>query len=172
MTALEFATTIFLVAVLAGVGVWSARVSPYAVLRLLRRGFRLSMLVLIPGVVWVAWFVFFDPDSINGIATDPSHQLSWILSMAIFGAGLSLLAGVAAYGLGGLFSGILHSDRSERLIIAIDGPAASGKGTLRSALRRCLARYWSSLPRRRARCRGEGRQARRHASSDGGCPRN
>ena len=130
MTALELATPFFLVAVLAGVGAWSASVNRCTFLRLLQRGFLVSMLVLVPGTIWVAWFVFFDPDSINGIATGPSHQLSWILSMAVFGAGLSLLAGVAAYGLGGLFSGILRSDRSERLIIAIDGPAASGKGTL------------------------------------------
>ena len=50
--------------------------------------------------------------------------------MSLFGAGLSMLVGVAAYGLGGWVSGALRKNRRYKLIIAIDGPAASGKGTL------------------------------------------
>jgi cytidylate kinase len=134
MTAFELATPIVLITALAAVGAWSARRDRRAYERLRRRGVFAAMLLLLPGTLLVGWFIYFDPNTISGIATSPAAQTSWILSMSLFGAGLSMLAGVAAYSLGGWLSGLLQDDRRSKLIIAIDGPAASGKGTLAKRL--------------------------------------
>jgi cytidylate kinase len=130
MTGLELAAPVILIAVLAAVGAWSARRDFWAFLKLLRRGCLAALVLFVPGFILVAWFVYFDPETISGIKTSTAQQTSWILSMSLFGAGLSMLAGVAAYGLGGGLSSALRSNRRANLVIAIDGPAASGKGTL------------------------------------------
>jgi cytidylate kinase len=130
MTALEVAAPVILVAMLAVVGAWSTRKGRDLYVRLLRHGFIAALVLLIPGAVLVGWFVYFDPETVSGITTTPAQQTSWILSMSLFGAGLSMLVGVAAYGLGGWVSGVLRKNWRRNLIIAIDGPAASGKGTL------------------------------------------
>jgi cytidylate kinase len=126
----EFALPVLLIVVLAVVGAWSVRRDRAAYRRLLRRGSLVALGLLVPGAIAVAGFVYFDPETINGIATTQAAQTSWILSMSLFGAALSMLAGVAAYGLGGGLSSALQNDGRRRLISAIDGPAASGKGTL------------------------------------------
>jgi CMP/dCMP kinase len=130
MTPMEVATPAILVAVLVAVGAWSARNDGSRYVQLLRRGVIAAGIVLIPGAISVGWFTHFDPDTISGITTSPAEQTAWIVSMSLLGAGLSMFAGVAAFGLGGWLSTTLRNDRTPRLIIAIDGPAASGKGTL------------------------------------------
>ena len=130
MTAMEVAAPVILVSMLAVVGAWATRRDRDLYVRLLRHGLIATLVLLIPGAVLVGWFIYFDPETINGITTTPAQQTSWILSMSLFGAGLSMLVGVAAYGLGGWVSGGLRKTRRYKLIIAIDGPAASGKGTL------------------------------------------
>jgi cytidylate kinase len=130
MTPMEVATPAILVAVLVAVGAWSARNDGSRYVQLLRRGVIAAGIVLIPGAISVGWFTHFDPDTISGITTSPAEQTAWIVSMSLLGAGLSMFAGVAAFGLGGWLSTTQRNDRTPRLIIAIDGPAASGKGTL------------------------------------------
>jgi CMP/dCMP kinase len=130
MTALEIAAPVILVAVLAAVGAWSASRGRDLYVRLLRHGLIAALVLLVPGAILIGWFITFDPETISGITTTPAQQTSWILSMSLFGAGLSMLVGVAAFGLGGWVSGALSKNRRYKLIIAIDGPAASGKGTL------------------------------------------
>jgi cytidylate kinase len=130
MTPMEVVTPAVLLAALACVGAWSARHDPSSYWQRLRHGSTAAIFLLAPGVVLVGWFVYFDPDSISGITTTPAQQTFWILSMSLLGAGISLLAGVAAYGIGGWLSGGLKLVERNMLVIAIDGPAASGKGTL------------------------------------------
>ena len=130
MTPLQLATPAVLIGVLVAVGMWSARNDSGRHLQLLRRGIVAAGIVLIPGAISVGWYAHFDPDMMNGNTTWPAAQTFWAVSMSLFGAGLSMLAGVAAFGLGGWLSAALRNDRTPRLIIAIDGPAASGKGTL------------------------------------------
>jgi cytidylate kinase len=130
MTPVELATPAILIALLVAVGVWSARNDGGRYVQLLRRGVVAAGVVLIPGAISVGWFARFDPDTISGITTTPAEQTFWFLSMSLFGAGLSMLAGVAAFGFGGWLSATLQNRPGPRLIIAIDGPAASGKGTL------------------------------------------
>ena len=142
MTALELAAPVILIAVLAAVGAWSAPRGRDLYVRLLRHGFIAALVLLISGAVLVGWFIVFDPETIGGITTTPAQQTSWILSMSLFGAGLSMLVGVATYGLGGWVSGTMRKNRRRKLIITIDGPAASGKGTLAKRVAAHYALAW------------------------------
>jgi cytidylate kinase len=130
MSAWELAAAPILLAGLVLAGVWAARRDFRSYVQLLRRGFAGALLLVGSGAVVVGWFVCFDTATITGTETTPAAQTSWILSMALFSAGVSLLSGVAAYALGGWLSGAVNNDGRYNLIIAIDGPAASGKGTL------------------------------------------
>lgn len=134
MTPFELVAPFILFTTLAMTGAWSAQRDRRAHRQLLRRGLLAAILVLVPGAISAGWFFRFDPDTINGITTTPAQQTLWILAMALFGAGLSLLMGVGAYGLGGWLSGLQRGAAVNRIIVAIDGPAASGKGTLAKRL--------------------------------------
>ncbi len=120
-------------------GIWTARSDRAAYVRLLWRGFLAAMTILALSVVAIGWFFATDPDTITGVETSPLSQTLWVAVVTLFGMGFSLLVGMAGYCLGGWLSGRFKKTNSntgapktlaQALIIAIDGPAASGKGTL------------------------------------------
>ena len=115
-------------------GIWTARSDRAAYVRLLWRGFLAAMTILALSVVAIGWFFATDPDAIMGVETSPGSQTLWVVTVTTFGMGISLLVGMAGYCLGGWLSGRFKqpntSTNAASLVIAIDGPAASGKGTL------------------------------------------
>ncbi len=150
LTLAEFLIPVVLFAALIAAGVSVARRNRDAYLRLLRRGFLASLTVLALSVIAIGWFLATDPKTVTGVETSAASQTLWILAITLFGTGFSLLVGMVGFCLGGwlsgrfkpgqlnsgqLNSGQLNSGDVKRpsaqgLVIAIDGPAASGKGTL------------------------------------------
>lgn len=78
-------------------------------------------------------FLMFNPDAPLGVEANSLKQSAWIAVISAFGFGLLLLTCAVGFGLGGtlarLFGRTPHLGR-RAIVIAIDGPAASGKGTL------------------------------------------
>ncbi len=78
-------------------------------------------------------FFMFNPDAPLGVEADPRKQTAWVAVISAFGFGLVLLACAFGFGLGGTLARLFgFTPRLGRraIVIAIDGPAASGKGTL------------------------------------------
>ena len=124
-----------LFAVLIGVGFWAARDDRKAFRRLRRRGLLVALWLLALTSLGIAWFFTFDLDAVLGVETSPLSQTLWILAVTVFGTGVSLLVGVGGFALGGWIAKLMRLKSrkvapSQALVIAIDGPAASGKGTL------------------------------------------
>ena len=78
-------------------------------------------------------FFMFNPQAPLGVEADPLKQTAWVAVIVTFGLGLLLLAGAFGFGIGGTLARLFgQTPRLGRraVVIAIDGPAASGKGTL------------------------------------------
>lgn len=133
----ELMLPLLLLGLLFAVGAWSAGQDDKAHRSRLKRGTRLALLLTLVSLAMSAWFVFFEPTAIRSSSSDPASQAFWVFSASLLAAGLSLLCGMGAYALGGALFG-RRNRRNDRLLIAIDGPAASGKGTL---ARRVAAHY-------------------------------
>jgi cytidylate kinase len=142
MSGLERAVAVILLLLLALVGAWAARSDRDAHLRSLRRGGIAATSFLAPGALLVGWFVAVDSNSPISASMTPAAQTMWFLSLSLLGAGMSLLAGIVAYGLGGWLLGRSPRERGRGVIIAIDGPAASGKGTLAKRIAAHLGMAW------------------------------
>ncbi len=101
--------------------------------RVLRRlGLKTAGVILGVSTLGLAYFFAFSPDQVLGTSRSALSETAWLAAVMGFGAGLSLLIGVAGFALGGW---IVKRKRAAvrpppALVIAIDGPAASGKGTL------------------------------------------
>lgn len=107
------------------------------------KGIWTSFLILVYSVIVLAYFFLFAPDAVQGVATSDIENAFWATAVLMYGIGVAILAGMAGFALGGW---LVKTKRKPmptpaRLVIAIDGPAASGKGTL---AKRIAAHY--SLP--------------------------
>jgi|CXWK01.1.fsa_nt_gi cytidylate kinase len=132
---IDFLTPFVLLAILFAVGVWSAWRNRAAFRRARRHGILAALALVTAAAVTMGWFYVFDPGSIHGVETPPMSQAVFVAAATAFGAGVLLSAGLMAYALGGALAkwiwGKEHYRSGARgLVIAIDGPAASGKGTL------------------------------------------
>jgi cytidylate kinase len=132
---IDFLTPFVLLAVLFSVGVWSAWRNRQAFRRARRHGLIAGLALLLSAGATMGWFYVFDPGTIHGVETPPVSQAIFVTAATAFGAGLFLTVGSAFYALGGAVAkwiwGKAHYRGAARgLVIAIDGPAASGKGTL------------------------------------------
>ncbi len=91
-------------------------------------------LLLLPSLVAIAGFYVLQPQTITSIDTSALSQTAWVASVVLAGAGGALALGAMAIAFGGrLAKWMFRKSRRQRtanLLIAIDGPAASGKGTL------------------------------------------
>ena len=136
LTQAEYLLPVALVALLTLAGWWIARRDRKSFRRLRRRGLYAALIVLALSALAIAWFFAARPDVITGTEPSPDLLTLWILAVTVFGTGVSLLAGVGGFALGGWIAkpakvkGQTAASARQALVIAIDGPAASGKGTL------------------------------------------
>ncbi len=101
--------------------------------RVLRaKGFWTAFVVLSYSVVALAYFFLFAPDSVHGAAASDIENTFWVTAVLMYGIGVATLVGMGGFALGGWLVKAKRkpSHGLSRLVIAIDGPAASGKGTL------------------------------------------
>jgi CMP/dCMP kinase len=126
----KFLALAVLLSVIILAGRTLARRNPKRYLSLLKRGFLFALSTIGAGLFAVGLLLLTDADALSGIETSPAAQTAGILAISLLGMGASLLLGVAVYALGGWVAGVSKRPRPNQLVIAIDGPAASGKGTL------------------------------------------
>ncbi len=122
-----------LVALIAVAGYAARRVDVAAFRRARRRALRFSIALLILSLAAVGYFVVFDPQTVSTADTPASAQAIWAAAVSGLGASVGFVAGALGLSLGGWLAkqvGRRERQKVQRLIIAIDGPAASGKGTL------------------------------------------
>lgn len=89
--------------------------------------------LLLTSAIAAGAFFMFNPNAPLGVEADPVKQSAWMAVILAFGLGLLLLAAAFGFGLSGTLARALgKTPRLGRpsVVIAIDGPAASGKGTL------------------------------------------
>jgi CMP/dCMP kinase len=132
LTSPGFMTPLVLIAMMIAAGAGIARRDHGTYLRLLKRGFMAALTLLALSMAAVCWLLITDSRSVTTVDTPPMSQMSFIVAAALVGMGTFLLLGVAGFCLGGWLSGRLKQPiaNATGLVIAIDGPAASGKGTL------------------------------------------
>jgi cytidylate kinase len=116
-------------AVLVAVGAFSVRQDRTRYRRLVKTGLWAAAGVLFASFLAIGYFFIFDPDAALGVESSALSQTFWVVAISAFGGGVALLIGMLGYVLGGSVSQRLMKPDAA-LVIAIDGPAASGKGTL------------------------------------------
>lgn len=136
---IEFLTPFLLIATLFFVGLWAAWRNRAGFRRARRVGFKWALVLIAMAAVTTGYFVIFDKATISGVETTPAQQATFVMAATALGAGIILLLGISAYALGGAVAKVIwgkahyratHARPVSALVIAIDGPAASGKGTL------------------------------------------
>jgi CMP/dCMP kinase len=89
--------------------------------------------LLLTSAIAAGAFFMFNGDAPLGVETDPMKQSAWMAVILVFGLGLLLLSCAFGFGLSGTLArlfGMTPRIGRPGVVIAIDGPAASGKGTL------------------------------------------
>ena len=89
--------------------------------------------LLLTSAIAAGAFFMFNPDAPLGVEAGPLKNWAWMAVILAFGLGLLLLAAAFGFGISGMLARALgKTPRLGRpsIVIAIDGPAASGKGTL------------------------------------------
>lgn len=136
-----FLFPLVLIAILMAVGFIARRSDVHAYRRTRTRALRISTILLVLALSAVAYFLVFDPATVGSVDTSAAAQTAWAVAVAATGAAIAFLAGTLGFALGGWFAkqpksktrantAAATSARPANLVIAIDGPAASGKGTL------------------------------------------
>lgn len=116
-------------AVLVAVGALSVRQDRMRYRRLVKTGLWAAFGVLFASLLAIGYFFVFAPDAALGVDASALSQTLWLVAISMFGGGVALAIGMLGYALGGSVSQHLMKPDAA-LVIAIDGPAASGKGTL------------------------------------------
>lgn len=101
--------------------------------RAIGRALVLALSLLLLSSAGVFAFFALRPDAPLGVEKVPAYQMMWLAVIYGFSAGALLLAGALGLTFGGLAARLSgHATRIGKpgIVIAIDGPAASGKGTL------------------------------------------
>ncbi len=122
-----------LVALVAAGGYAARRADVASFRRVRRRALRFSTSLLILSLAAVGYFLIFDPQTVSTTDTSPHAQAVWAATVSGLGASVGFVAGALGLSLGGWIAkqvGRRERMNVQRLVIAIDGPAASGKGTL------------------------------------------
>lgn len=130
----ELILPFLLLGLLFAVGAMSVQQDSTAHKRRLKFGFLFALVLTLGSLAITAWFLFFEPVAVGSSSGEPAQQALWVFSASLLAAGLSLLSGIAAYALGGVLFARPNAVKNNILLIAIDGPAASGKGTLAKRL--------------------------------------
>lgn len=99
------------------------------------KGIWASFLMLAYSVVALAYFLLVAPDSVLGVESSSTVNAFWASAIVAYGAGVAILLGMLGFAFGGWLVKPRRKARdapsaTSRLLIAIDGPAASGKGTV------------------------------------------
>jgi cytidylate kinase len=92
-----------------------------------------TFLILVYSVIVLAYFFVFSPDAIMGVATSGIENTFWVTAVVMYGIGIAGLIGMVGFAFGGWLVKTkqpISAPVARRLVIAIDGPAASGKGTV------------------------------------------
>lgn len=129
-------------------------VAGFAVRRMNVRAFRrvrtmaiwLSAVMLAITGTLATYFLLFDPATVNGTETSVAAQSLWVAAVAGLGGTVAMIAATLGLSLGGWLAKKPRKARGETLrigdttglVIAIDGPAASGKGTLAKRIGKAL----------------------------------
>ena len=135
LTSPNFIGPVILFLVLALVGAVAAHRDRRRFRVIRRMGLLSAGVILAVSALAIAYFFALDPSPLHGASESNTAEAAWLIANMGVGAGLALLLGVAGYALGGR---IVKRKRAPAtaavmpipLVIAIDGPAASGKGTL------------------------------------------
>lgn len=131
LTSPPFLLPIGLFLLLIAVG-YRARLQDKRAFRKLRRRTLLASFAILGVTITVisAFFVF-NPEVVVGADVTPLAETIWVVAVSVFGGAIALLAGALGLSLGGAIAKAVTPKAPKRaLVIAIDGPAASGKGTL------------------------------------------
>ena len=126
---------IFLTLTLVAVGALLARRDRKRFRELRSQGIRVSFGILAYSVIALAYFFLFSPDAVLGVEQSPIESAFWISAIFAYGMGVATLVAMLGFALGGwLVKRKRKPATLPRLVIAIDGPAASGKGTVAKRL--------------------------------------
>lgn len=130
---------LIMLGVLVAVGFAVRRANVRAFRRVRTLAIRLSAVLLAVMGTLITYFLLFDPETVNGTETSAAAQSLWVAAVAGLGGTVAMIAATLSLSLGGWLAkkprkasgaGKLKISDTEGLVIAIDGPAASGKGTL------------------------------------------
>ena len=135
MTSPGVLAPVVLTLMLVGAGALLARRDRKRFRVLRSRGIWGTFLILAYSVIVLAYFFLFSPDAVMGAAQSDIENGFWITAVLLYGIGIAGLVGMLGFALGGWLVKKKKPTSStatmaNRLVIAIDGPAASGKGTV------------------------------------------
>lgn len=105
----------------------------HASLRTFRKLALTAIDIVLPCAVVIVAFHYMRPDTLTGVERMPAWRILWqvtALALAIGGLIGGVVAGFGLGRFGARFSGAASRRGRLGVVIAIDGPAASGKGTL------------------------------------------
>ena len=122
---------VFLTLMLVAVGALVARRDRKRFRELRAQGIWASFIILAYSVVVLAYFFLFAPDAVLGVEQSQIGNMLWISAIFAYGMGVATLVGMLGFAFGGwLVKRKRTPATAQRLVVAIDGPAASGKGTV------------------------------------------
>lgn len=122
---------VFLTLALVAAGAFLASRDRQRFRELRLKGIWASFFILAYSVAALAYFFLFSPDAVFGVATSDVEMAFWVSAIFAYGMGVATLLGMLGFALGGwLVKPKRRAAPAQRLVIAIDGPAASGKGTV------------------------------------------
>lgn len=122
-----------------GAGFIARRIDVRAFRRIRTLALRLSLFLLAALALAAGYFLIFDRATVDGVDTSSVAQTAWVVVVSGLGGAFAMFAAALGLSLGGRLAKIGTKkprpmakviSSLEGVVIAIDGPAASGKGTL------------------------------------------
>ncbi len=135
LTSPAFLAPMALFVLLVYVGFMSRRQNLFAFRKLRRLTLVISAWALAAVLAVIAAFFVFNPNPILGAEASAPAETLWVIAISLFGGAVALMAGALGLALGGWIAKRRPAP-ALNLVIAIDGPAASGKGTLAKRIAR------------------------------------